>query len=123
MRFPSSEQNAPARPAIGQPGPTRTGLVYGTSNAAASPGARNRPRPASIQELAQGGPQPGQGATAVAQGVLHAGTEFAEGPVVLRDQEQRVVAEAARPARRPQDDAVAAALGGGPHVALGVGQD
>src|SRR5262249_53718059 len=71
------------------------------------------------EEGADGGPQLGEGAGAVAQRVLDAGAQLAERLVVLGDEEERVVAEAAAAARLAGDDAVTAALGDGADVAVG----
>src|ERR1043165_3253624 len=56
----------------------------------------------------------------MAQRVLHDGAELAEGAVVFGDQEERVIAEAARAAFLADDDTVAASLDDGLYIPAGV---
>src|SRR5947207_45030 len=58
------------------------------------------------QQLPQRGAQPRQGPSAMAQGVLDAGAQLAKGLVILGDQEEWVVTEAAAPAFLLDNDAV-----------------
>ena len=57
------------------------------------------------------------------QGVLNPRTQLAKGPVILGDEEQRVVAEAAGTARLAQDHAVTAPFYGSDGGALRIRQD
>src|SRR5579864_3368217 len=49
--------------------------------------------------------------------------QLAKGPVILGDEEERIVPEATDPARLVRYDAVTAALGRGADLAAGVGHD
>src|SRR5262245_39518597 len=66
-----------------------------------------------FQKLTYRRAQLAQRAGPVAHGVFHARTHLAKRSVVLQDEEERIVAETARAARRAYDDTVAAAFGHG----------
>src|SRR5262245_18295697 len=69
------------------------------------------------KKSAVGGSQFRQCPAAVAQSVLDPGAQLAERPVILRDQKERVVAEAARAAQLLDDHSVAAPFLGRLHLA------
>src|SRR5262249_24614664 len=77
----------------------------------ALPARRLRPSLIRSEEAQQRGPEPGEGAGAMAELVLDQGAELAEGPVIFGDQEQGVVAEATGAAGLVGDAAAARGFG------------
>src|SRR5262249_17922142 len=86
-------------------------------------GAKSRARtacglaPSRSRERSQRRPKSLKRPGAMAQRVFHDGAELAERAVILRNQEQRVVAEAAGAAGFADDDAVTATFDDGFHIA------
>src|SRR6516225_9190886 len=79
-------------------------------------------RKSSVSERPQNRPQLGQCAGTVTQSMFHERTEFAEGAMVLGDEKQGIVTEAALAAEITNDPAMAATFRNHPDFSLRIGQ-